>query len=63
MIPRKHLGALLLQKGLVVFRELWRELGAEKSELTKRQKVLDKFLEKLNSEKKSPKRRKKKKLS
>ena len=40
--------------------ELWKELGAEKSELTKRQKVLDKFLEKLNSEKKNPKRRKKK---
>ena len=39
---------------------LWKELGAEKSELTKRQKALDKFLEKLNSEKKSPKRRKKK---
>ena len=42
--------------------ELWKELGAEKSELTKRKKVLDKFLEKLNSEKKSPKKRKKKKF-
>lgn len=40
--------------------ELWKELGAEKSELTKRQKALDKFLEKLNSDKKSPKKRKKK---
>ena len=40
--------------------ELWRELGAEKSELTKRQKALDNFLEKLNSEKKNPKKRKKK---
>ncbi len=40
--------------------KLWRELGAEKSELTIRKNVLDKFLEKLNSEKKSPKRRKKK---
>jgi hypothetical protein len=42
--------------------ELRKELGAEKSELTKRKKVLDKFLEKLNSEKKSPKKRKKKVL-
>ena len=33
--------------------ELWKELGAEKTELTKRQKALEKFLEKLNSEKKS----------
>jgi hypothetical protein len=40
--------------------ELWRELGAEKSELTKRKKALDKFLEKLNSEKKNPRKRKKK---
>ncbi len=40
--------------------ELWKELGAEKSELTKRQKALDKFLEKLNSDKNSPKKRKKK---
>ena len=39
---------------------LWEELGAEKSELTKRKKVLEKFLEKLNSEKKNPKRRKRK---
>ncbi len=42
--------------------ELWKELGAEKSELAKRQKALDKFLEKLNSEKKNPKKRKKKVL-
>lgn len=40
--------------------KLWEELGTEKSELTKRKKVLEKFLEKLNSEKKNPKRRKKK---
>ena len=40
--------------------ELWKELGAEKAELTKRKKALDNFLDKLNSEKKSPKRRKKK---
>lgn len=42
--------------------ELWEELGAEKTELTKRQKALDKFLEKLNSEKKGAKKRKKKLL-
>ncbi|GAB3011241.1 hypothetical protein GCM10027284_33160 [Cyclobacterium sediminis] len=42
--------------------KLWEELGAEKSELTKRKKVLAKFLEKLITEKKDPKRRKKKKL-
>jgi hypothetical protein len=40
--------------------ELWKEIGAEKSELTKRRKALEKFLEKLYSEKKSPKKRKKK---
>lgn len=40
--------------------ELWKELGAEKPELSKRQKALDKFLEKLNSEKTSLKKRKKK---
>tara|TARA_R110000868_G_scaffold404675_1_gene683096 strand:+ start:138 stop:752 length:615 start_codon:yes stop_codon:yes gene_type:complete len=40
--------------------DLWKELGAEKSELTKRKKVLVKFLEKLNSKKKNPKKRKKK---
>ncbi len=40
--------------------ELWKELGSEKSELTKRQKALNKFLEKLNSEKKSARKRKKK---
>jgi hypothetical protein len=39
--------------------ELWRELGAEKSELAKRQKALEKFLEKLKSEKKNPKARRK----
>jgi hypothetical protein len=41
---------------------LWKELGAEKSDLSARQKTLEKFLEKLNSEKKNPKRRKKKKF-
>ena len=39
---------------------LWQALGADKSELTKRRKVLDKFLVKLNTEKKSARRRKKK---
>ncbi|MFD2035183.1 hypothetical protein ACFSKL_10295 [Belliella marina] len=40
--------------------KLWKELGADKSEVTKRKKILEKFLEKLNSEKKNPKRREKK---
>lgn len=39
---------------------MWKDLGSEKADLAKRQKVLIKFLEKLNSEKKSPKKRKKK---
>lgn len=39
--------------------KLWIELGAEKSEITKRKKVLNKFLGKLHSYRKSPKRRKK----
>jgi len=41
--------------------ELWEELGSVRSELTKRQKALEKFLIKLNTEKKTAKKRKKKK--
>ncbi|SMD32904.1 hypothetical protein SAMN04488029_1264 [Reichenbachiella faecimaris] len=42
--------------------ELWKELGSETSELSKRQKVLEKFLLKISSEKKSAKKRVKKKF-
>ncbi len=42
--------------------ELWKELGAEKSDLAKREKTLKRFLEKLNTEKKKPKRRVRKKF-
>ncbi|MEQ8688206.1 MAG: hypothetical protein RIE86_23080 [Imperialibacter sp.] len=40
--------------------EIWKNLGASKQDLTKRQKALEKFWDKLNSEKKSPRKRKKK---
>ncbi|MDN5211912.1 hypothetical protein QQ020_07610 [Fulvivirgaceae bacterium BMA12] len=39
---------------------LWQAQGADKSAFPKRRKVLDKFLVKLNTEKKSARRRKKK---
>ena len=42
--------------------ELWKELDASKSDLTKRQKVLDNFLQKISVEKKTPKKRKVRKL-
>ncbi|WP_431137657.1 hypothetical protein [Psychroserpens mesophilus] len=42
--------------------ELWKELDASKSDLIKRRKVLDKFLEKLSTEKKTARKRKVKKL-
>lgn len=41
---------------------LWKELGASKSDLKKREKILLEFLNKISSPKKSPKRRVKKKL-
>ena len=42
--------------------ELWKELDASKSDLTKRKKVLDNFLEKISTEKKTARKRKVKKL-
>jgi len=42
--------------------ELWKELDASKSDLTKRRKVLDNFLEKISTEKKTARKRKVKKL-
>lgn len=42
--------------------ELWKELDASKSDLTKRKKVLDSFLEKISTEKKTARKRKTKKL-
>lgn len=42
--------------------ELWKELDASKSDLTNRKKVLDSFLEKISTEKKTPRKRKVKKL-
>lgn len=42
--------------------ELWKELDASKSELTKRKKALDNFLEKISTEKKAARKRKVKKL-
>ena len=42
--------------------ELWRELDASKSDLTKRRKVLKNFLEKISTEKKTARKRKVKKL-
>ncbi|WP_020526461.1 hypothetical protein [Flexithrix dorotheae] len=42
--------------------ELWKELGAKQSEITKRKKALTNFLIKLNSERKTPRKRKKIKL-
>jgi len=39
--------------------ELWKELGADDSEIKKRKKVLTAFLQKLQSERKSPRKRKK----
>lgn len=41
--------------------ELWKELDASKSDLTKRKKVLDSFLEKISNEKKTSRKRKIKK--
>ena len=41
--------------------ELWKELDASKSDLTKRQKVLDSFLKKISNEKKTSRKRKVKK--
>jgi len=38
--------------------ELWKELDASKSDLTKRKKVLDNFLEKISTEKKTARKRK-----
>ena len=42
--------------------ELWRELDASKSDLTKRRKVLESFLSKISTEKKTARKRKVKKL-
>lgn len=42
--------------------ELWKELDASQSDLSKRQNVLENFLQKLSVEKKTPKKRKVKKL-
>jgi hypothetical protein len=42
--------------------KVWRELGAEEPEIKKRKIVLDKFLEKISSEKPKAKARKKKKI-
>ncbi len=42
--------------------EVWKELDASKSDLTKRKEVLDNFLEKISVEKKIPRKRKIKKL-
>jgi hypothetical protein len=42
--------------------QLWEELGASKSEINKREKILSEFLIKISTPKKSPKRRIKKKL-
>ncbi|WP_350290522.1 hypothetical protein [uncultured Croceitalea sp.] len=42
--------------------ELWKELEAPKADLTKRKKVLDNFLEKISTEKKTARKRKVKKL-
>ncbi|WP_420398736.1 hypothetical protein [Flagellimonas sp.] len=42
--------------------ELWKELEASKSDLTKRQKVLNNFLEKISTEKKTARKPKSKKL-
>lgn len=42
--------------------ELWKELDASKSDLTKRRKVLDNFLEKISTEKKIARKRKVKKF-
>lgn len=42
--------------------ELWKELEASDSDLTKRQKALDNFLQKISIEKKTPKKRKVKKI-
>ena len=41
---------------------MWKELDASKSDLTKRKKVLDNFLEKISTEKKTARKRKVKKL-
>lgn len=42
--------------------KLWQELEASKSDITKRKKVLKKFLEKISNEKVSPRKRKKKRF-
>jgi len=48
----------IIRKGIDI--ELWEKLGASKQELNKRGLVLDKFLKKLHSERKSVRKRKKK---
>lgn len=40
--------------------EIWKELGASNPDLSKRQKVLEGFLQKLSADKKAPRKRKKK---
>lgn len=42
--------------------EIWKELGADEKQISQRQKVLEKFLTKLETEKAKPKSRKKKKI-